>query len=232
VASRDSPALANGRISIVLADHQPLMRHALRCLLEAEHRFVVTGEVGDGTKLPALLARLKPQATIIDFDLYPTSGPDTAVEVRQRSPQTAVIMLSRSLSEEAVVQSFHAGVHAYVSKLAPPEALPEAIDSVMSGQPYVSLPFSLRPPDYWRKRADRTRPQSYAVLTVRERQVLHLLSQGLSSTAIGRRLEISARTVETHREHLKQKLGVKNNAGLIRYAIERQLFGLSLVRQI
>src|SRR5262249_43816479 len=125
------------------------------------------------------------------------------------------------------VECLRNGASAYVATAAPPHELPDAIDAARRGRRYVSSPLSRRPLRYWLARAERTVADTYETLTTREREVLHLVAQGLSSRVVSRRLGISARTVETHRERLKKKLGLRNTAGLIRYAIERQMFGVA-----
>ena len=215
------------RVRIVLADHQHLVRHGLRCYLEQSKQYDVVGETADSATLPALLARLKPDVVLVDFELTPLNGPDVARVIRERFPRTAVVVLSRYENETHAVQSLRNGASAYVTKAAQPRELWRAIKTASNGGHYVSSPLAYRPMSYWLHRAERGAVDSYDALGTREREVLHLVSQGLSSTGIGRRLGISARTVETHRERVKEKLGIRNLAGLVRYAVERQLFGLA-----
>jgi DNA-binding NarL/FixJ family response regulator len=213
-------------VSVVLADHQHLSRHALRCMLETVPRYRIIGEVADALRVAPAVSRLRPQVLVVDFDIQPLSGPDVSLAVRQQMPGVGVVVVSRSTSDGHLMQCLRSGASGYVSKMALPEELSRAIDQAAAGSIYISAPFSRRPVDYWLRRAQEQPDDPYDHLTVRERQTLHLVAQGLSGTAIAQRLSISRRTVESHREHLKTKLGIRNHPGLVRYAVERQVLGL------
>lgn len=211
----------------MLADHQHLVRHALRCFLDLQERYRVVAETAESLKLVKLVSQVRPDVLLVDFDMSPLNGADVARAMREQVPGTPVVVISRSASEVHVVECFRNGASAYVTEASRPHELPEAIDAVREGKKYVGSPLSRRPLRYWLERAERGVPDTYQALSTREREVLHLVAQGLSSSVVSRRLGISARTVETHRERLKSKLGVRNTAGLIRYSIERQMFGLA-----
>jgi DNA-binding NarL/FixJ family response regulator len=217
-------------VKLVLADHEHLVRHGLKCFLEQSGHAVVA-EADDARRLLPAVARHKPSAVIIDFELPPFGAPHVLSTLRRRSPATPVVVLCRVVSETFLVHSLRNGAAAHVAKAAHPDELHKALEAAAAGERFVSRPFSRRPLEHWLKRAERGIADAYESLGVREREVLHLIAQGLSSTAIGRRLGISARTVETHRERIKAKLGVSSHAGLIRYAVERELMGLALVRR-
>jgi DNA-binding NarL/FixJ family response regulator len=182
-------------------------------------------------KLVNLVLRVRPDVLLVDYEISPLNGADVARTLRERVPKTPVVVISRYASDVHAVACLRNGASAYVTKAAPPQELLEAIDAVRQGKKYVGSPLSRRPLRYWLARAERGVADTYEMLSTREREVLHLVSQGLSSSGVSRRLGIGARTVETHRERLKDKLGVRNTAGLIRYAIERQMFGLARERR-
>lgn len=217
-------------MKVVLADHEHLIRHGLKCFLE-QSGHAVLAEADDARRLPPAVARHRPGVVIIDFELPPFGAPHAISTLRRRSLTTPVVVLCRLVSETFLVHSLRHGAAAHVTKAAPPDELQKAIEAAAEGERFVSRPFSRRPLEHWLKRAQRGIADAYETLGVREREVLHLIAQGLSSTAIGRRLGISARTVETHRERVKTKLGVNSHAGLIRYAVERELMGLAVVRR-
>jgi DNA-binding NarL/FixJ family response regulator len=214
-------------LRVVIADHFHLVRYALRCFLETFAHYDVVGEAADSGALLALVARAKPDIVLVEFELPPLNAPDVARVMVERAPGTPMVVLSRYETDGPLVQSLRNGAAAYVTKGAPARELPRAIEAAVKGDRYVSPPLSRRPVSYWLQRAQRGVVDAYETLGNRERQVLHLVAQGLSSTTISRRLGISARTVETHRERIKEKLGVPNHAGLIRYAVERQMLDLS-----
>lgn len=213
------------RVSVVLADHRHLVRHALRCLLETRARFTVVAEVSDPLKIPRVLGRVRPTVVVIDLHMQPVNGADVALTLRRKAPHVPVVVLADSTSDAQLIQCLRNGASGYVTDVASPEELMQAIDAVAGGRLYISSPFSNRPVGYWLERAQEASLDPYDSLTARERQILHLVADGLSSTAIAQRLGISKRTVESHREHLKGKLGIRSHSGLIRYVFERQVRG-------
>lgn len=214
------------RVSVVLADHRHLARHAVRCLLEARLRFTVVAEVSDPLKIPRVIGRFHPAVVVVDLHMQPVSGADVALTLRRKAPDIPVVVLADSTSETQLIQCLRNGASGYVTDVASPEELMQAIDAVARGARYISSPFSNRPIGYWLERAQEASPDPYDSLTSRERQILHVVADGLSGTVIAQRLGISKRTVESHREHLKDKLGIRSHPGLIRYVVERQASGL------
>lgn len=211
------------RFSVVLADTQTIARNALRCLLEYVNGIKVIGEVGDGLKVASVVARLKPHVVIVDFELTGLSALDVPLDVRRRAPEVGIVVLSPSLRELHVIQALRNGASAYVAKQADPRELVRAIQKSAAGETYVSAPLSRRPLSYWLSRAQHGARDRYDALTLREREVLHLVSQGMSAPKIAQRLDISPRTVESHRESIKLKLGLANHPAVVRYAVERQM---------
>jgi DNA-binding NarL/FixJ family response regulator len=195
----------------------------LRCLLEYVYGVKVIGEVSDGLKVASTVARLKPHVVVIDFELTGLSALDVPLDVRRRSPRVGIVVLSQSLRDLHVIQALRNGATAYVVKRAGPKELVRAIVKSAAGERYVSTPLSRRPLSAWLARADRGPRDGYDALTLREREVLHLVSQGLRATTIARRLAISSRTVEAHRARIKSKLGLPNHPAMVRYAVERQM---------
>jgi len=211
------------RVTVVLADHEHVPRRALRSWLEGSGQVTVVAETADALKVSSMVARARPDVLVVDFEIQPSNGADVVLAVRRRRPEVGAVVLSRSLRESHLVQCLRSGASAYVSKLAQPEELAAAIRTAAEREKYVSRPFSRRPLDYWLRLAERGAGDVYESLTVREREMLHLIAKGWTGTTIARRQGLSRRTVESHRENIKKKLGIGNQAGLIRYAIERQL---------
>jgi DNA-binding NarL/FixJ family response regulator len=148
-------------------------------------------------------------------------GLEVTRRVRRRSPQTAVVVLSRYAHEPYVVGAFENGASGYVTHLAEAGELLRAVHAAVRRSRYVSAPLSPEIVEHWLERARRGRPDPYDALTERERQVLKLVAEGRSSAGIARQLAISRRTAEAHRANLMRKLHLKNTAELVRFALER-----------
>ena len=210
-----------GATRIVLADDQNVVREAIKCLLETEPDFEVVGEADDGLAVVSLVERLKPHVLIVDVALRGLSGLEVARQVRQRSPDTAVLVLSRYVNEWYVTEALRNGATGYVAEHAQARELIRAIRTVAQGKRYVSAPLSMDDVQAWLAQTDRHGGDPYETLTSREREVLQLVAEGYSSTRVARRLSISVRTAEAHRANVMRKLRLRNHTELIRYALAR-----------
>jgi DNA-binding NarL/FixJ family response regulator len=206
---------------ILLADDQRVMRQALRCLLEREADLQVVGETSDGLEVVPLVERLKPDVLITDVAMPGLYGLEVTRRVREQAPGTGVVVLSRDLNEWLVTEALRRGAGGYVAKQSDVAELLRAVRLVARGRRYLGTPLSEDSLDVWLERAASTATDPYDTLTSREREILQLVAEGHSSTAIARRLSISARTVEAHRANVMRKLRLRNRASLIRYALSR-----------
>jgi len=206
---------------IVLADDQNVVREAIKCLLELEPDFDVVGEAADGLSVAPLVDRLKPEVLIVDVAMPGLYGIEITRQVRDRSPKTAVIVLSRYVNEWYVTEALRNGASGYVVKQAEAHELTRAVRMVAQGRRYLSSPLSPEDVQSWLLQAERLTGDSYESLTGREREVLQLVAEGYSSTRIARRLAISVRTAEAHRANVMRKLRLKNYTALIKYALAR-----------
>jgi two-component system response regulator NreC len=216
----DKRSSATGAIRIVLADDQKVVREAIKCLLEAEHDFEVVGEVDDGLAVVPLVERLRPHIVIVDIAIPGLFGLEVTRQVHQRSPQTAVVVLSRYVNEWYVTEALRNGAAGYVAQHAEARELIRAVRSVAQGQRYLSAPLSMDDVQAWLSQS-RHAGDAYQSLTSREREVMQLVAEGYSSTRVARRLTISVRTAEAHRANVMRKLRLKNHTALIRYALAR-----------
>jgi DNA-binding NarL/FixJ family response regulator len=209
-------------ITVVLVDDHPVVRRGIRTLLEAEPDFSVVGETGDGLEVQGLVRRLRPNVLIIDLALPGLAGLEVTRRVSKRFPETRVVILSMHDDESYVLQALRNGALGYVLKGADPEEVVLAVRQAAAGHRSLSRSLSARPlaASTGNLAATATR---YDTLTDREREVLHLVMEGLRNADVGRRLAISPRTVEVHRAAVMRKLGVKNLAALVRYAIRSGL---------
>lgn len=204
---------------IVLAEDHGVVRQGVRALLEKEPGFSVVGEASDGLQVADLVERTKPDVLVLDLVMPGLGGLDVAREVARRAPRTRIVILSMHASEAFVVQAFRNGAAAYVLKDGSAVELTLAIREVLAGRRHLSPPLSDKAIEVYVARAKEGEVDVYERLTTRERQVFHLAAEGLSNPAIGERLGISPRTVQTHRAHVMEKLGLRTRRDLIVYAV-------------
>lgn len=196
-------------INILLVDDHPLVRDGLRARLETIPYFKITGEAGNAEEALALTTNTPINLILMDINLGASSGIVLTERFTQEHPHISIIMLSMHDKAEYVTQAMRAGARAYVLKDAPAEEIIAAIDAVTLGQTYFSKGL--------KKQFDK---QSHVqVLTQREQCILKSIATGKSNKHIARELDLSVRTVETHRLNIKRKLSIEGQADLIRYAL-------------
>lgn len=215
-------------ITIVLADDHPIVRQGIRALLDTQPDYEVVAEVDDGLAAIETVERLKPDVLIVDVMMPGLNGLEVTRRVRERLPQTRVIVLSMHSNEPYVLEALRNGATAYVLKATSTSSLMEAIQAAAAGKRYLSPPLTERAIDAYIQRAKTVssewdKADSYEMLTTREREVLQLAAEGLSNIQIGERLTISPRTAETHRTNLMRKLKLRSQTDLVRYSMERGL---------
>ncbi len=203
---------------LILADDHAIVRQSLKVLLE-DHDFVVAGEASDGAQAVQLAARLFPQIAILDIGMPVMNGIDAAREIMQISPGTKVILLSMYGDDHYVVRAVQAGVSGYVLKTRAAADLIQALHDVEKGSMYLSSGISRA---VVQRMLNRSAPDE-DILSPRESQILQLIAEGLTTKEIASNVEISAKTVESHRARMMQKLNVHETASLVRYAIRRGL---------
>jgi len=214
----------NNPITIVLGDDHTIVLKGLRAYLESQPGLSVIGEAEDGLKIASLAERLKPDVLLVDLMMPGLNGFDVTRRVVKRLPKTKVVILSMYSTEAHVVEALRRGASAYVVKDAKPEELVTAIREAAAGRHYLSAPFSTDLVDTYLKRPGGIDP--YDALTPREREVLHLVAEGLTSGEIAARLFISPRTAESHRANLMRKLGLRSRTDLVRFAFQRGIVSL------
>jgi two-component system, NarL family, response regulator NreC len=213
-------------ISIMLADDHPIVRQGLKALLESEQNFRLVGEAGDGLEAVRLAIRLKPDVLVTDVMMPGLNGLEVTRQVTKSLPQTRVIILSMYTDDSYVLEALKNGATGYVLKDSQATDLVEAIREVAAGNKYLSPPLSERELELYAQRIELVPADPYELLTTREREVLHLVAEGRTSAEIAQQLFISPRTAEGHRANLMRKLGMQNNAELVRYALKRGIVPL------
>ena len=154
------------------------------------------------------------------------NGLEVARRVRHRESRTQVVMLSMYGDEGYILEALRNGAMAYVLKDADPRDLLTAVRDAASGRRYLSLPLSENAVAEYMERFQTSAPAGYETLTTREREVLHLVTEGHTNARIGERLGISPRTADTHRTNLMRKLHLHSQTDLVRYALQRGIIVL------
>jgi DNA-binding NarL/FixJ family response regulator len=210
-------------ITIVLADDHGIVRQGLWALLDAEPDFSIVGEATDGLEAAQLAERLQPDVLVTDLMMGSTNGLEVIRQVSRRSPKTRVVIFSMYGNEAYVLEALRAGAKAYILKESASEELIAGIRYAAAGHRYLSSPLSERAIEGYIEKTEVTALDPYDALTTREREVLHLVAQGSTSSEIAGKLYLSRRTVETHRTNLMRKLGLHSRAELLRYALQKAI---------
>ena len=205
--TRDAPA-----IRVLLVDDHQLVRDGLHSRLGETPGIEVVGEAGSGAEALALAASLQPDLVLLDIGLPDMSGLDVAAKLAEVAPGSRALMLSMYDNREYVLSALRAGAAGYVLKDATSREIIAAIRAVAAGASYCSASLTT---------ALATGGSEPPTLTEREREILILVAKGNSNKRIAQQLDVSVRTVETHRLNLRKKLGIETPAGLIRYALQQ-----------
>lgn len=209
---------------VVIADDHTVVRQGIRGVLEEVEGLEVVAEAADGAQALALVEEHRPDVVVLDVTMPGKTGLDVARELRDRGSEARVLVLSMHDDPEYVLQAVRAGADGYVLKDVEPSELRAAVLAVHSGQEYFSARVTQQIGVGLRQEIETEQRRSrIASLTNREREVLLLVAEGLTNREIGEKLEISPRTVETHRERVMGKLRIRSVAGLTRFVVEHGL---------
>jgi DNA-binding NarL/FixJ family response regulator len=208
--------------TIVLADDHIVVRQGIRKLLETRDDFRIVGEASDGEEAVKLVAEKKPDIALMDLWMPRLSGIDATRRIGKRGLPTKVLVLSMHESRAYVEEVLRAGAAGYIVKNAAAEDLIEAIDTICDGVSYLSPAITQQVVDAIARPATSS-PSGLAVLTDREREVLQLIAEGLSSKEIAAMLGVSLKTIDSHRSNLMEKLEIHKVSGLVRFAIRTGL---------
>ena len=209
-------------IRILIADDHGVVAEGLKSLVEAQTDMEVVGVVGDGREAVRLARDAQPDVIVMDLSMPELNGADATRAILQRDAKCRVIVLSMYAEREYVRRALKAGAAGYVVKRSAAKELVDAIRAVHAGQRYLSPRVAdVVIDDYAEERDD-----PLARLSAREREVLQLLAEGRTGAEIAQRLSLSQKTVETYRARLVEKLGIRDVAGLVRFAIQRGLVSL------
>jgi DNA-binding NarL/FixJ family response regulator len=210
---------------VLLADDHKMIRDGLRRLIESQEGMEVVAEAGDGRAAVRLARELKPGVVIMDISMPGLNGIEATRRIVKEVPGVKVIALSMHTDKRFVSEMLRAGASGYVLKDAAFEQLVSAINCVMEQKVYLCPPLA----DVSSKGATcspRTASTAFSVLTGREREVLQLIAEGRSTRDMASLLNVSVKTIETHRMQIMRKLDIHSVAELTKYAIREGLTSL------
>jgi len=219
-STTSSPA-AGATIRVVLADDHALVRAGMRSLLGTMAQVVVVGEASSGEEVLELAERERPDVVLMDIAMKGMNGLEAAARLRERAPSVRVVILSMHAGEEYVLQALRAGAVGFLLKDAATSELELALRSVMRGESWFSPAVSRQVVEGYVQRVGGEAAAD--VLTARQREVLKLVAGGKSTKEIAFDLNLSVKTVETHRAQIMERLGIRDVAGLVRYALKTGL---------
>jgi len=209
---------------IVIAEDHTILREGLRSLLSSSDDLEVVGEAEDGLDAIRRVEEHCPDLVLLDLAMPKMSGVEAVKEIRRRSSETRILVLTVHRSEEYVLAAFQSGADGYCLKDATHAELMSAIKSVLSGKRYISPGIADKVLEGYLEGSKTLKPgSSWDTLTQREREVLKLIGEGHRNKDIAEYLSISLKTVEKHRSNLMAKLDLHTSSALTKYAIEKGL---------
>jgi DNA-binding NarL/FixJ family response regulator len=214
------------KIKIILVDDHQLVRDGIKALLTGIQDIAIIGEASDSEELFRELDNIIPDLLIMDISLPGISGIEITKKICNEYPGINVLILSMYNNEEFIFNALKAGARGYLPKNTSREELLEAIYSINRGEEFFGDSISkIMLKSYVKRATDEDNPadKTYAILTSREIEILKLYVEGLINKEISDKLDISIRTVETHKNHIMRKLGLKTTVELVKFAIRNKI---------
>jgi two-component system, NarL family, response regulator NreC len=205
-------------ISIYLADDHAMVREGLASLLARnDGKFSIIGQSGDGLSVLADVKRLLPQVVVLDITMPGLNGLDVCRDIVKRCPRTNVLILSMHSDTQFIVRAIEYGALGYLLKESATTQLHEAVSAVACGELYLGPGI----PQEILGQVTKSHEDPYERLTTRERQVFQLIAEGQTNRNIAVKLDLSVKTVDTHRMRLMNKLDIHDQISLVKYALRR-----------
>jgi len=212
------------KIRVLLADDHAIVREGVKMILIKEPDIEVVGEASDGQEALDLVDRLKPGVVVMDISMPGMSGIEATQHVKERFPGVNVLALTMHEDESYVFKLLRAGASGYVLKRAAAQDLVQAVRAAAKGEAFLYPSVARKVVEDYLKRVETGEDRErYDGLTEREKEILTVIAQGLSNQQIAQKLYISIKTVQTHRAHILEKLGLHDRTELVRYAIRKGL---------
>jgi DNA-binding NarL/FixJ family response regulator len=213
---------------VLLCDDHVLFRAGVAALLRGQPWLEIVGEAGDGRAAVEEVERLRPDVVVMDVEMPQLNGVEATRRIVKAHPEVRVLILTMYVEDQLVARCLEAGARGYVLKDVPVAQLIHALEAVAAGRRYLSPAAVEKVIDHWGQPIEPMR-SNYDLLTAREREVLKLLADGLSTREVASRLQRSVKTAEAHKYNLMHKLGVHHRAGLVKYAIAHGMVQVPLV---
>jgi len=213
-------------IRVLLADDHTIVRDGLRALLEANPEIQVVGDAANGLQVVDKVNELKPDIVVMDISMPEVNGIEATRKILETNPGVGIIILSMLGTADHVFHALQAGAHGYLLKESAGREVMQAVQAVYGGEMYFSKPIAQTViNDYIQARAE-TQSDPLESLSIRENEILCMVVEGKSSAEIGKRLNLSPKTIDSYRSRMMQKLGVSDYPELVRYAIKHGLISL------
>ncbi|HBE45487.1 MAG TPA: DNA-binding response regulator [Deltaproteobacteria bacterium] len=213
-------------VKIILADDHKIIREGLKALLEKQQGIEVIAEAQDGISTVRLTKKLSPDLVIMDIGMPDMNGIDATRMIISETKNVKVIALSMHSDRRFVLEMLKAGASGYLLKDSAFEELTLAINTVMAGQPYLSPKITDVVIREYIHAPQKDEKSVFTTLTAREREVLQLIAEGKSTKQIASSLNVSVKTIETHRQQIMEKLNIHSIAELTKYAIREGITSL------
>jgi DNA-binding NarL/FixJ family response regulator len=210
-------------ITLIIADDHKLFRLGLRQLLDKQPTVKVIGEAATGLEAAKMASELKPDVVLMDISMPELNGIEATRRIVDEDSDVRVIILSMHADRRYMQEALRAGAKGYLLKDSAPEEVMRGIQKVMRGQFYLSAAINQQLISAFIQFAEPASDSPFALLSSREREVLQLLAEGRSTREIADKLNVSGKTVETHRMHLMEKLNMHTVAELTKYAVREGL---------
>lgn len=219
--------MTKDQLRLLIADDHKIVREGLKTLLHGLSDISVVGEAADGLSAIELTQRLQPHIVILDISMPEINGIEAARRILADNPGVRLIALSMHADRRFVLAALKAGFKGYLLKDSAFEDLTRAIRTVMNGQVFLSSTITaIVVTDLIRQSSEVTGETAFDRLSPREREILQMIAEGKSTKEIAARLQISVKTVETHRKQIMDKLDLHTVAELVKYAIKEGLTNL------
>lgn len=217
------------KIKILFADDHAIVRDGLRSLFKSDPGFQIVGEAADGGEAVRLVEQNRPDVAVLDISMPNVNGIEATGIIKERFPETKVLILTIHESEEYIQELILAGADGYVLKNAEKKEIFDGVRAVASGSTFFSSNVSKALLDGLVRSTRNRVPfqiSNEEKLTNRETEVLRLIAEGLTSKQIAEKLQLSVTTVNSHRTNIMKKLNIHEIVGLVKYAIQKSLIDL------
>lgn len=211
------------KIRVFLADDHKILRESLVILLSQKGNIEVVGEASDGQEAYKKIRELKPDIAVLDISIPHLNGLDLAERLNNDSPEVKIIMLTMHKNEEFITRALCAGVKGYVLKDNALEELIEGIETVYNGKVFLSADVTNFVVEGFISGSKESKFKQEETISSREREILQLLAESKSNKDISSVLNLSVKTVETHRANIMRKLGLRNITDLVLYAVRNHI---------